>query len=265
MTLSRSDSGPAYRQVARDLRAQITSGRYSNGEQLPTESELSQSYGLSRQTVRHAFSELVAEGLVYRVPGRGTFAAEGRAGRYLRQLGSIEDLMCLSLDTTMRVVSPLQRCIDIEAAGRLRLESDAQYTIVFIRLHDDVPFVVTTVHLTPPCAQLLADAPELKADAVSTATVIGLLDPRLDRPITQAAQSITVALASDQVAAELRCPLSHPVLRVDRLYSNDLGEPVELSISYFLPEHYTYRVTLRRDSVSLAGSHTPRQLHHDGA
>jgi DNA-binding GntR family transcriptional regulator len=59
-----------------------------------------------------------------------------------------------------------------------------------------------------------------------------------------------VASASEEVARELGCETGHPLLRVDRLYSNDLGEPVELSINYFLPEYYTYRVTLRRDAIS---------------
>jgi DNA-binding GntR family transcriptional regulator len=38
------------------------------------------------------------------------------------------------------------------------------------------------------------------------------------------------------------------MLRVDRLYSDTTGTPVELSVSHFLPEQYTYRVTLRRSS-----------------
>jgi hypothetical protein len=36
------------------------------------------------------------------------------------------------------------------------------------------------------------------------------------------------------------------MLRVDRLYSDSSGAPVELAVSHFLPEQYTYRVTLRR-------------------
>lgn len=39
------------------------------------------------------------------------------------------------------------------------------------------------------------------------------------------------------------------MLRVDRLYSDATGQVVDLSISYFLPEHYTYRVTLRRSTL----------------
>ncbi len=88
--------------------------------------------------------------------------------------------------------------------------------------------------------------------ASSPYTVIGLLEPHLDSPIVEAAQSITVAAAMPGTAAELGCAPGHPMLRVDRLYSDAGGAPVELSVSQFLPEHYTYRVTLRRSGVSPA-------------
>lgn len=239
------ETEPAYAQLARRLREAVEAGRYSGGTRLPTEAELAEQYGVSRQTVRRAFQDLVADGIVYRVPGRGTFANEsGR--RYRRQHGSIEDLLALSSDTVMEIVSPLRRGVDIDAASRLRLDTDLLYTVVFRRVHDGIPFVVTTVHLPDKVAAHVLDTPELQVGASSRSTVIGLLEPYLDSPIVEAAQSITVAPATEQAAAELDCPVGHPLLRVDRLYSDENGVPTELSVSYFLPERYTYRVTLRR-------------------
>ncbi|MBP1818515.1 GntR family transcriptional regulator [Mycobacterium sp. OAE908] len=233
---------PAYQVLREQLRDEIAAGQYSDGARLPTESELVARHGLSRQTVRRAFQDLVAEGAVYRVPGRGTYASE--PGRYLRQLGSIEDLMSLSDDTTMEVLSGLRRRVDVDAASRLRLDDDVVYTVVFRRLHDGVPFVSTTVHLAPSAAQPIQAT--LTDGAVGTHTVIGLLEPHLSEPIAEAAQSITVAPADDVVAAAVGCEPGHPMLRVDRLYTDAGGSPVELSVSHFLPEQYTYRVTLRR-------------------
>src|SRR5689334_7163043 len=97
---------PAYRVLRQHLLDRIAAGDYRDGARLPTESELVAEHGLSRQTVRRAFQDLVAEGVVYRVPGRGTYATES-GGRYLRQLGSIEDLMSLSEDTTIEVLHGL--------------------------------------------------------------------------------------------------------------------------------------------------------------
>ncbi|MGV0774380.1 GntR family transcriptional regulator [Mycolicibacterium elephantis] len=239
---------PAYQTLREKLRDDIAAGRYRDGARLPTESELVAAHGLSRQTVRRAFQDLVAEGMVYRVPGKGTYASEP-GGRYLRQLGSIEDLMSLSDDTTMEVLSGLRRRVDVDAASRLRLDDDVVFSVVFRRLHGAdpaVPFVSTTVHLVPSAAAALTGAPELADGAVGTQTVIGLLEPHLAEPITEAAQWITVAPADEAVAAAVDCAPGHPMLRVDRLYSDAGGRPVELSVSHFLPEQYTYRVTLRR-------------------
>ncbi|BDX34875.1 GntR family transcriptional regulator [Mycobacterium antarcticum] len=243
---------PAYQALRQTLRDDIAAGAYRDGVRLPTESELVTRHRLSRQTVRRAFQDLVAEGLVYRVPGRGTYARDDAfaAGpRYLRQLGSIEDLMSLSDDTTMEVLSGLRRRVDVDAASRLRLSDDVVYTVVFRRLHGSdpgVPFVLTRVHLPECIARPVLDSADLSDGAVSTNTVIGLTEPHLGGQIAQAAQSITVSVADDDVAAAVGCDPGHPMLRVDRLYSDADGVPVELAVSHFLPEQYTYRVTLRR-------------------
>jgi len=238
-------SAPAYQTLRQQLRDEIAAGQYRDGARLPTESELVASHGLSRQTVRRAFQDLVAEGLVYRVPGRGTYASES-GHRYLRQLGSIEDLMSLSDDTTMEVLSGLRRRVDVDAASRLRLIDDVVYTVVFRRCHDGVPFVLTRVHLPEFVARRVLDAPEMADGAVSTSTIIGLTEPHLGAPIVEAAQSITVGDADREVADAVGCRPGHPMLRVDRLYADATGTPVELAVSHFLPEQYTYRVTLRR-------------------
>ncbi|MFE4850635.1 winged helix-turn-helix domain-containing protein, partial [Streptomyces sp. NPDC056689] len=60
----------AYVRLARELREAILRHDYPEGVRLPTEAELAASHGLSRQTVRRAFQDLVTEGLVHRVPGR---------------------------------------------------------------------------------------------------------------------------------------------------------------------------------------------------
>ncbi|MEU6372545.1 GntR family transcriptional regulator [Streptomyces sp. NPDC046909] len=235
-----------YVRLARELRTAILRHDYPDGVRLPTEAELAERHGISRQTVRRAFQDLVAEGLVSRVPGRGTFATP-RDEQYLRQFGSVDDLMGLSIDTRMDLVTPLHRRVDVDAAGRLGLHTDRVHTLAFLRLHEDTVFCHTAVFLPPAVGQLLKSVPELTEPGTPSAfTVIGLLDRRLPQPIAEAEQSITVAEATPELAGHLGCAPGRALLRVDRVYQSADGHLVELAISHFLPEHYSYRVRLRR-------------------
>ncbi|WP_456697621.1 GntR family transcriptional regulator [Aeromicrobium sp. P5_D10] len=237
----------SYSRVARELRAQILQGAFSDGQRLPTEAELSADYSMSRQTIRRAFQELVSEGMVYRIPGRGTFAQSASDG-YIRQVGSVDDLMGLSDDTGMEILEPLARRVDLISAGRLRLTSDAVFRLELVRTHDGTRFCITTVFLPPHVGRELIDVPELTtAGAKSELTIIGLIDARLKDPIAEAQQSITVEVAGEREAAYLGCDIGHPLLRVDRLYLDTNGQAVELATSHFLPEHYSYRISLRRN------------------
>jgi DNA-binding GntR family transcriptional regulator len=242
-------SSAAYGRVAKALREAILSRRYPPGAQLPTEAELALEHRVGRQTVRRAFLDLVAEGMVYRVPGRGTFVA-GRDGRYLRQSGSLDDLIGLSNETEVRVVLPLARRIDVGIAGRLRLQSDVVFALTLVRLHESIPFCVSTVWLPPSVAQLLDDVEEVhRIGPLDALTVLSLLEARLDAPVTDAAQSITIGYADADEADALGVLEKTALLRIDRAYSDIHQRPVELAISGFLPDHYSYRVSMRRTSV----------------
>ncbi|MDC2954292.1 GntR family transcriptional regulator [Streptomyces gilvifuscus] len=248
----------AYVRLARRLRTAILRHDYPDGVRLPTEAELAETYRVSRQTVRRAFQDLVAEGLVYRVPGRGTFATP-REEQYLRQFGSVDDLMGLSIDTRMDVVTPLHRRVDVDAAGRLGLHTDRVHKLAFLRRHEDVAFCHTSVWLPPAVGRLLEEVTELTLPGTPHAfTVIGLLDQRLPEPIAEAEQSITVAEATADLAGHLGCEPGRALLRIDRVYRTAGGQLVELSVSHFLPEHYSHRVRLRRSGTP-AGSPVAHQ------
>jgi len=62
-----------YRQIAQELRQRIASGVLGPGQQLPTELELRERHGASRNTIRDAIKWLTTNGLVETRPGQGTF------------------------------------------------------------------------------------------------------------------------------------------------------------------------------------------------
>jgi GntR family transcriptional regulator len=238
---------PAYRRLADELRRSIRDGKFPPGRRLPTEAEVTSRWRVSRQTARHAFDELVAEGLIYRVRGRGSFAVAGSGDeKYLRSVGSVDDLLSLSVDSSLEVIEPLRREVDVAAAGRLRLVSDEVMVGLFRRLHAGVPFSTTAVYLPPALGERLADHPQMAPGAISDSTVIALVDEAGDEPIAGAHQSITGAPVPTELSELLEVAAGTPTIKIDRLYFNAGAEMVELAVSYYNPLRYSYRVQLRR-------------------
>jgi len=67
------DSLSVYRQIYNDLLEKIVSGRYNAGDRLPSESDLSQAYGVSRITSKRALDLLAEQGIIVRQSGKGSF------------------------------------------------------------------------------------------------------------------------------------------------------------------------------------------------
>jgi DNA-binding GntR family transcriptional regulator len=241
-------SSVAYRELAASLRQGISAGRYPAGERLPTEAELVALTGLSRQTVRRAFQELTNDGTIYRVPGRGTFAVPGQ-GTYLRSFGSIDDLMALSLDTELEIVEPLHVQASVALADQLQPGTDSVMTISFLRLHEDIPFCYTRVHVPLQIGRKLRELPEIAALAEpgtrAPLTVISLMSRASGRAIHSANQDITAVAADADVAHLIGCAPGEPTLRINRLYHDRELLPLELAVNYFNPARYSYQIQLR--------------------
>lgn len=77
-----AQTGPLYRRIAEQLRTEITTGKYTAGQRLPTEPDLMEKFGASRNTIRLALAALANEGLVATEHGRGTFVRERRSLTY---------------------------------------------------------------------------------------------------------------------------------------------------------------------------------------
>lgn len=73
--MDKTSSIPLYQQLKKALEDQIKSGQLQLGGMIPSEKSLCELYGISQITVRKAIFELVNMGILYRVPGKGTFVA----------------------------------------------------------------------------------------------------------------------------------------------------------------------------------------------
>lgn len=68
-------TGPIYEQLKERLRSMILSGAMATDEKLPSVRELAAELAINPNTIQRAYRELEAEGFVYTIPGKGSFAA----------------------------------------------------------------------------------------------------------------------------------------------------------------------------------------------
>jgi len=77
----RFDSTHKHKRLSEIIRNSIVSGEFKEGERLPSQNELSKTYGVSSATAREAVGLLVSESLLYRIQGKGTFVAPTKRNR----------------------------------------------------------------------------------------------------------------------------------------------------------------------------------------
>ncbi len=83
ISLSHDSAIPLHTQLLNQLRHLILSGQWPPGTRIPSEPELKRQLNISRSTIRQALSNAEAEGLIKRVPGKGTFVAQVRPHNHL--------------------------------------------------------------------------------------------------------------------------------------------------------------------------------------
>lgn len=95
LNLDYRDARPIYEQVRDNLRRLMVSGAIQEREKLPSVRSLASNLAINPNTIQRAYESLEAEGYVYSIPGKGSFAAprtgvdEERRDRLLGQFDSL--------------------------------------------------------------------------------------------------------------------------------------------------------------------------------
>ncbi|MEV4129113.1 histidine utilization repressor [Nocardia sp. NPDC049707] len=119
-------SGPAYQRIKDLISEQIVSGRWREGELLPSENQLVSALGLSRMTVNRALRELSTDGLVVRIIGVGTFVAERKVSSALFEVRNIADeIERRGHRHRAEVISLCEQSADSVTAQELELPEDS--------------------------------------------------------------------------------------------------------------------------------------------
>src|SRR2546423_4776984 len=143
-------TGPLYHQTAEILRSRIVQNVWKQGDRLPSESQLCDEFGVSSITMRRAVATLVAEGLLVRLQGKGTFVSSDHAiVQGPPHLTSFtEDMRLRGWRSRARVLGFRTERAPAALATRLGLSAGALLHVIGrVRLADDLPVALQTAYV----------------------------------------------------------------------------------------------------------------------
>jgi GntR family transcriptional regulator len=230
-----------YHEIALALRDRVVAGQFMAGRLLPSESDLSAEFSVSRVTVRRALEVLRDEGLVSAKQGFGWFVTADPVTQTLGRLGTIEEQMVAS------GLQPARKIIDFafEKASRKvakLLGCEQVLRVKRVNLADDHPFAVVTVW----CPFDLGK--HLSRHDVEHSSFYNLLNVNLGG----ATQTIGADAATTAEAQLLEIPVGSPVLSCDRVTQDISGKAVLVSHHVFPAHRTNFVVDLPAVTASIA-------------
>lgn len=246
---------PVYRQIADHLRAEISNGRLGEGDQLPSEAQIMEHYGVARMTVRNAIKVLVDEALVTAEHGRGVYVrrrppvrrlASDRFARRHRKGGKAAFLteaeQVGSSPTVDRIVVS-EAVPPADAAERLRLDARAK-TVVRSRryLLDGRPMEMAVSYIPAE----LARGTRITDPNPGPGGIYARLEEQ-GHVLERFTEDVSARMPTPEETAALNLPPAVPVIHLVRTAYDTEGRAVEVCdtvmaadayvLSYELPAH----------------------------
>jgi GntR family transcriptional regulator len=167
--INRGSAEPFYLQLGRWLEAQIASGRYKAGDQLPTESELCRQFTLSRSTVRECLRNLQDRGKIKLVQRRGAFVSAPQQPSWMLQFAegfSETEADFHKRDVETQVLRVDHGTLPYDACEALGLpEGSAGVSIERLRRLDGALALYGLNYLIPSLAPVIGDGKILTGSA----------------------------------------------------------------------------------------------------
>ena len=226
---------PHWRRIERTLRERIHG--LAPGDPLPSDTALCEEFGVSRMTARNAMQRLADEGLVVRVPGRGSFVAELTAHRRADRLMTFShEMERLGRVPTSRVLArEIRPCTADEAAALGLVASEPVVVVRRVRLADGQPIAVETARLLRRTAAVVMTA-DLEHGSLHEALARGGHDLR------RGTATIGAAAATHEDARLLGIRRGDPLLVEHRVIADSRGRRIEATESRYPADRYALDV-----------------------
>lgn len=242
MSLLADDRLPLYQRLRDALAAGIVRQEWRPGEAIPTEAELAEAHGVAVGTVRKAIDQLVAEGVLERQQGRGTFVRRARFNsslfRFFRFQSESGERRIPESRIIRREVIPAPSAV--VSALRLRA-NEPVIRLSRLRLNDGTPLLLEEIWLQRARFKaLLAIGPEQFGDLLYP-----LYEERCGQVVVSAEETLTVELAKPFEARLLNHNAGAPLIVIERLALDLERRPLEWRRSRGPADKFRYHVEIR--------------------
>ena len=234
---------PLYIQTKQWIINQIENGQFGYGDQIPGEYNLSKQLNVSRGTIREAIRELIEEGHLYTIRGRGTFVKKSDKSSWaVNTFLSVADSFDIAnIDYTTRVIKICREITEVSVAAQLNIEPKTEVIrLERLRYIKDEPVHLSTSFFSLSIAELLLEEDlNNKSLYKEMENILGIKVTRVDR-------SVMARLADPWETEYLQLPEVSAILVLDSVAYNEFDKPVEYSTARFPTERSKFIIQSRR-------------------
>jgi GntR family transcriptional regulator len=208
--------------------------------QIPSARQLSTTYGVSTMTIRQALSSLQADGLIYTIPGSGTYVAGEKLSKRLVFVSFSEEIR----EKGMKPSSKILRAERVEVTNKRLADilqipvGDAAYRIMRVRLADGVPLAIEDTHV--PCD----NAPGL-LDQDLKSSLYEVFKEVYERPVVRADAMVSPLLLDKEQALVLKAPVNTPSLMFTITAFDMRGRVMEHCVSVKRGDKYDFKFSIQ--------------------
>lgn len=226
---------PVYIKIHNQMREWIRKGKWLDGEKIPSERQLAETFNVSRMTARQAVNTLVSDGLLERRIGSGTYVSQGKVREKMSGVSSFTKTVERSGKIpSSRLVSYYEKTASDSEVEKLNLHpQDKVIVLERIRYADGVPICFEEATIPSSIAQDLS-----KEDI--TQQLYQTMEEEKNLVVGYAEQTISASWASESVADMLDINRGDSILILRQVtYSTD-DTPFEYVRSKYVGERYEF-------------------------
>lgn len=244
VTMPSKKSVPKYAVVADELADAIRDGTFKPGDLLPSESELTHRFHVSRHTVRSALRSLYEKGLIVSQRGRGSIVQSAPVTpRYTQAWDSIEDILQYAHETPRDIVESRLITVDKSLSDWLQCSPGYDWWEIHTTRHSEAggPIIASSQIWVP---NNFGGAVEKLA--TSAEPLFLLIERDYGCTFAEIRQTISIAEAVVREAQDLGIETGSPVMCVTRRFTDERGGVLEVSRTVHTVENFRYESSLRR-------------------